>query len=53
MKLVGAREFLDMPKGTIYERFWEDEEVLPKIIEDFKNNKLEIYWNDIEILCKQ
>lgn len=50
LMLVGAKHFLDLPKGTIYERFWEDdEEDLLKIIEYFKNDKLEIAWNDIEI----
>lgn len=50
LKLMGARHFLDMSSGTIYQRFWEnDEEELLKIIDDFNKNKLEINWNDIEI----
>ena len=50
LTLMGARHFIDMPKGTIYLRFWEDkQEELFNIIENFKNDKLEIDWEDVEI----
>ena len=48
--LMGARHFIDMPKGTIYLSFWKDtEEELLNVIDDFKNNKLKICWEDVEI----
>lgn len=50
LTLMGAKHFIDMPKGTIYLRFWEDtEEELFNVIENFKNNKLEIDWENVEI----
>lgn len=50
LTLMGARHFIDMPKGTIYLSFWKDtEEELLNVIDDFKNNKLKICWEDVEI----
>lgn len=49
LKLIGAKHFIDMPTGTIYQRFWcDNESELNTIIEQFKTNQLEINWNDIE-----
>lgn len=50
LTLMGARHFIDMPKGTIYLRLWENnEKELLNIIENFKNDKLEIRWENVEI----
>lgn len=44
--LMGARKFLDMPKGTIYHQFWMDnsKECL-KLIEEFNKNPKEYFSN--------
>ena len=50
LKLMGARHFVDLPKGTIYIRFEPlDVNELEEVITDFKNNKLSFDWEDVEI----
>ena len=50
LTLMGARHFIDMPKGTIYLSIWgKNQKELLNIIENFKNDKLEIRWENVEI----
>lgn len=49
-ELMGARKFIDMPKGTIFQEIWEnDEDSLYGFIEKFKNNDLQVYWDEVYI----
>lgn len=49
-RLMGARHFIDLPKGTIYISFEPlDINKLKEVIIDFKDNKLDFDWQDAEI----
>lgn len=48
--LMGAKHFLEMPTGTIYQSWWcENENELERIIQDFKKGKLELFYDRLEM----
>lgn len=50
MKLIGAKKMYSMPKGTIYVRFWMDNDnQCYELMENFKNGKIKIDPSDLDI----